>query len=130
MAGGLLVLDTSVLIDHVRDRPAAVSYLRSLIPLGLARVHPACAAELLAGVGDRDDLRASIAFLGVFPRLSVKPIDFELCLQLVARHKLSSGIGWPDCLIAATCLRLGLPIVTLNDRHFRVVAGLRVVRPY
>jgi hypothetical protein len=40
------------------------------------------------------------------------------------------GVGWPDCLIAATCIRLGLPLVTLNDKHFRAIRGLRVVRPY
>ena len=35
-----------------------------------------------------------------------------------------------DCLIAATCLRLGLPLVTVNDKHFRPIRRLRVIRPY
>ncbi len=46
------------------------------------------------------------------------------------RYSLSHGVGWPDCLIAATALRLGLPVVTLNDKRFKVFKGLRVVRPY
>jgi predicted nucleic acid-binding protein len=43
---------------------------------------------------------------------------------------LSTRLGWPDCLIAAAALRLDLPLVTLNDKHFKPIRGLRVVRPY
>ena len=48
----------------------------------------------------------------------------------VARLNLSHGIGWPDCLIGATALRLRVAVVTLNDKHFKAIRGLRVVRPY
>ena len=33
----------------------------------------------------------------------------------------------PDC---GDVLRLGLPLLTLNDKHFKAIRGLRVVRLY
>jgi predicted nucleic acid-binding protein len=43
---------------------------------------------------------------------------------------LSHGLEIPDALIAATALELSLPLYTLNDRHFRMIPGLTVLRPY
>ena len=60
----------------------------------------------------------------------MRNLDFVAGLGLVQRHTLGLSIGWPDCLIAATCLRLDLPLVTLNDKHFKPIRGLSVLRPY
>lgn len=85
---------------------------------------------MLEGVQDLADQRHTITFLATFKRLAVKSSDFEHCLLLMAEVHLAYSIGWADCLIAATYMRLGLPLVTLNDKHFRAIRGLRVVRPY
>jgi len=95
-----------------------------------ALTHPVCAAELLEGARDRADFRDLQRFLIAFRRVAVKAGDFQRCLELMDQHRLSHGIGWADCLIAATCIRLRLPLATLNDRHFSPVGGLRVLRPY
>lgn len=125
-----LVIDTSVLIDFRRDRPHAAPFVLALLNKDAASIHPVSAAEMLDGVLDREDLRRTILFLAAFRRPAVKPADFEMCLSLMSQVRLPHGIGWPDCLIAATCIRLGLPLVTLNDKHFRPIRGLHVVRPY
>jgi predicted nucleic acid-binding protein len=125
-----LVIDTSVLIDYRRNNPDAAAFLLGLLSSNRALVHPVCASELLQGALDRADLRRSIEFLAAFKRPAVKPADFEQCLALLVQLRLAHGIGWPDCLIAATCMRLRLPLVTLNDKHFRSIRGLKLVRPY
>jgi len=56
--------------------------------------------------------------------------DFAAALDWLMRLHLSHRIGFPDCLIASSALRLGVPVVTLNDRHFRLFRGLTVIRPY
>ncbi|HVU63084.1 MAG TPA: PIN domain-containing protein [Phycisphaerales bacterium] len=91
---------------------------------------PAAEAEVIAGARNRRDLRDLSEVLDRFDRVRVVPGDFDHCVAFAKRHTLSHGVGWPDCLIAATALRLALPVVTLNDRHFRLFRGLRVVRPY
>ena len=125
-----LVIDTSVLIDFRRDHAGARSFVTALLDKNVMVVHPVAAAELLEGVRDRADQQKSLEFLVMFKRLAVKTADFEMCLSLMSQVRLSHGVGWADCLIAATCIRLGLPLVTLNDKHFRAIRGLRVVRPY
>ncbi len=124
------VIDTSVLIDYRRGHPDAVVYLPGLMNKSAAVIHPVCAAELLVGARDQRDLTHVITFLSTFKKLRVKPIDFDRCLSLSSQLRLAHGIGWPDCLIAATCIRLGQPLATTNDRHFKSIRGLQVVRPY
>lgn len=126
----LLVLDTSLLIDFRRDRGPAREYVLALIPRGVVIIHPVTATEMLDGARSKVDFTDTARFVGSFKRLHVRSTDFDRCLSLMAEVRLPHGVGWPDCLIAATCLRLGLPIVTLNDRHFKAIAGLSVVRPY
>lgn len=126
-----LVIDTSVLVDYRRQAPLAEDYVFPLFKRRVAVVHPVTAAELLDGARDRRDQREVMEFVRAFGRLLlVKSADFERCLAIMAEVRLSHGVGWPDCLIGATCLRLGLPLVTLNDKHFRAIRGLKVVRPY
>ncbi len=85
---------------------------------------------MYAGALDRRDLNRLVGGVAHLRRVRVEARDFDHCLAFVRRLALSHGVGWPDCLIAATALRLGLPIVTLNDKHFKVFKGLKVRRPY
>ena len=84
----------------------------------------------MAGARDRRQVGRIEKRLNQMPQAAVVPADFDHCRAFVKRYTLPFGVGWPDCLIAATALRLRLPVVTLNDKHFRVIRGLRVMRPY
>jgi predicted nucleic acid-binding protein len=110
-----LLVDATVLIDHLRG---AVDATRLLTPLFFRRaiaLHPVVFAEVLSGARDARHLRAIDRSLVEIPLLRVKPDDFVVALDLLRTHRLAAGIGWPDCLIAASALRLRLPVVTLND---------------
>lgn len=128
-AVGDFIADTSFLIDLMRSHAAAVAFARSG-PGSRILVHPASEAEVLVGARDLQDLRDIVFTLRKFSKAQLDPKDFHHCLAFVRRYTLTHGIGWPDCLIAATAVRLRLPVVTINDRHFRAVRGLKVVRPY
>ena len=56
--------------------------------------------------------------------------DLVAALSLLRQHRLSASVGWADCLIAATCIRLDLPLITCNVKHFKSLRGLRIIRPY
>ncbi len=105
-------------------------FVLGLLARNVAYIHPVCCAELLEGTQNRGELGRTLEFLAGFRRMMVKPADFDVCLSLLAQLRLSHGVGWADCLIAATCIRVGLPLVTLNDKHFRAIRGLKVIRPY
>lgn len=88
------------------------------------------AAELLAGARNQNELTEIDKVLNAFSVVPVSENDSLKSVELFKRHRLMDGVGWLDCLIAATCLRQSLPIATLNDRHFRAFDGLQVMRPY
>lgn len=46
--------------------------------------------------------------------------------ELIRRNQ---DIGVKDVLIAAICLERSLPLLTLNERHFSRVSGLKVLTP-
>jgi hypothetical protein len=46
------------------------------------------------------------------------------------RYRLSHGLLLPDALIAATAIEYDVTLYTKNVRHFQMIPGLAVVRPY
>jgi predicted nucleic acid-binding protein len=121
-----LLIDTDVLIDYLRGRSSAVSYLESLPePPYLSAV---TVAELYAGVregGERDKLDELIS------ALKVVPLDREISIRggLYRRdYKASHNVGLIDALIAATAESVGARRVTLNRKHFPMLAN--VIVPY
>lgn len=128
--GSVLVLDTSVLIDHERGSAAAAEYVAPLLRRNVAAIHPVTQAELLFGAQDRSHLARVRTMIGAFRLIAVRNADFTVAIELLEKHTLKQRVGWPDCLIAATCLRLAAPLVTLNTSDFKAFRGLNVIRPY
>ena len=123
------LLDSSVLIDLSLGLEDAAAFVAEFGPSALL-IHPAAEAELLAGARDLRDLRSLNELARQFRRVPITASDFDHCLAFVSRFTLSHGVGWPDCLIAATALRLDASVITLNEKHFRAIRGLGVLRPY
>lgn len=125
-----LLIDTSVLVDALRASTQSEDFIVDARRTDQLVVHPVVEAELLAGARDRAELRQVSRLLARFEQIALEHIDVRTSLRLLARHRLAGGVSWEDCLLAATALRSRTPIATLNDKHFRVFRGLRVVRPY
>ena len=120
-----VVLDTDVLIDCLRGREEARLFIESLTVPPL--ISAATIAELYAGVFDneRDDLGA---FLTAF---RIVPVTEEIAREGGLHRRdfgRSHGTGLVDGVIAATAAQLGSRLVTLNNRHYPMLAG--VIVPY
>jgi predicted nucleic acid-binding protein len=125
-----LLIDTSILIDHLKGRAEATAFLSmTRASVGLL-TNVVVAAEVLAGARDLREQREIDHLLSGFRIEPIGETDSALSLDLLRQHRLARGIGWLDCLIAATAIRMQLPVATLNDRHFSAIAGLKVHRPY
>jgi predicted nucleic acid-binding protein len=94
------------------------------------RTHTIAAAEVLEGALNKSDLRLLDQVLAGLRLVPPSREDSFASLQILRTHGLRAGIEWPDCIIAATCLRLDAPVLTRNQKHFSAVRGLRVIRPY
>jgi predicted nucleic acid-binding protein len=120
------MVDTTVLIDHLRGHQGARTCLRDSIARGddLWSV-PVVRTEVLAGArpSELDDTRAlleSLRWLDVTIEIA------DAAGELAARYRRShSGIDIVDYLVAAAVQRLGATLLTRNVRHFPMIDGLR-----
>ena len=121
-----LLLDTDVLIDFLRKRPEELAYLEPRIEQLL--ISAVTMAELYSGVREgreREELDRLTSVLGI---ISVDPpIAFRGGL-LMNQYRRSHGLEIADALIAATSFVLGVPLATLNRKHYPMLTDLIV--PY
>jgi predicted nucleic acid-binding protein len=121
-----LLIDTDVIIDYLRDRPEAVSYLENLTDFLL--ISAVTVAELYAGVRDGEERTALDSFIQAFEMVAV---DEEIAVKggLYRRdYSKSHNTGLADALIAATADSRNVELVTLNKKHFPML--LNVIVPY
>ena len=120
-----LLVDTSVLIDHLRGDPRAVSLLAESAGVGdeLWSV-TVVRLEVLAGMRAREE-RATLALLNV---LRWQDVTVELADRgaALARRflKSHSGVDTVDYLVAAAAQTLKARLLTQNVRHFPMFANL------
>jgi predicted nucleic acid-binding protein len=124
------VIDTSILVDYLRGHQQAIPWLDGLRTKGALFTHAVAAAELLIGARDRRELQQLDAFLATFTIIPANEADSLTAVDYVRRFHLSHGVGLLDCVIAATCVRLGAPVATANSKHFSVFPTIAVIRPY
>jgi predicted nucleic acid-binding protein len=125
-----LVLDTSVLIDHLRGRPPAAT---TLIPEAIERGDELCSsyvvrAEVLAGMRGHEeaatrDLLRLVSWYEVDESLS--EAAGALGRRVLASHP---GIEVADLIVAALAQQLGAELKTANVKHFPMFRGLKA--PY
>lgn len=93
-------------------------------------MHAVVAAELITGVLNRSELRRTVALISSCRLVVPDESDIRRALRSLEKHVLADGLCWNDCLIAATAMRLNQPVMTPNEKHFRVFRGLEIIRPY
>jgi predicted nucleic acid-binding protein len=120
-----VLVDTPIIIDHLRNDPRAVRLLTELFDTE-ERVWAATPTrtEVLAGI--RRNEREPMAEL--FDVLAWVEIDVAVAdgAGELARHyrRSHSGIDTTDYLIAAAAMSVGARLVTLNVRHYPMFEGL------
>lgn len=120
-----MLVDTDVLIWHLRGYPQATRRLDELSPLTLSAISY---LELLQGIRNKSELAALKAMLqrrhAVL--LPVTEAITTRATELMEALTLSHGLQLGDALIAATALSHGHAVLTANLKHFLAVPGLRV----
>lgn len=125
-----VLVDTSVIIDCLRGVGEAREFIRQCRSRGAVLLHTAVEAEVIVGAVDARDLRGAQRFVAECRSIAPDSSDLHRSVSLLSRLSLSHGIGWHDCLVAATAMRLAAPVATLNAKHFRAFKGLKVIVPY
>ena len=122
----MILLDTTIGVDHLRGDDRAASLLERLANEG----EPLLASELsrfelLAGMRP-EELDATERFMDALSWVPVNEEIARLAGSMAAEYRRShSGIDAIDYVIAATATVTGADLLTTNVRHFPMILLLR-----
>jgi tRNA(fMet)-specific endonuclease VapC len=124
------LVDTDLIIDHLNRRESARRILKELKSSGIA-VSMISIAELFEGVYNSKDPVLSQNVLGAFlHQFEIVGIDEDTCKifghERGRLRRQGMMIDNFDLIIASTCLRLDLTLLTNNRKHFEHVIGLKI----
>lgn len=124
----MLLLDTDVMVDLWRGYAPALEWFRGLPETPAISV--VTALELLNGCRNR---REQEAVEQLIEQMDVLYLDEATCIRALGYFRefhLSHNLGLLDALIAATAVLYGRPLCSFNEKHYRAVSDLRLVKPY
>lgn len=122
-----MLVDTDVFIWYLRGNEKAYSAVEKLRDFSISVV---TYIELVQGMRDKNELssfrkslrRWEARVLYISEEISAKAMFY------VEQHYLSHSLQLADALIGATAVTCGLPLLTANDKHYRVIKGMEIKR--
>ena len=122
-----MLVDTDVMIWHLRGYPAAAQRLDQLEQLTISAV---TYMELLQGMRNRAEMAALQKSLAMrkAEQLPLTPATTATAIKLMEALSLSHNMQMGDALIAATALEHKLTVLTGNVKHFKAIRDLDVER--
>jgi hypothetical protein len=121
------LLDTSVVVDLLRNYPPAQMWFGAQYDLGLSR---AVWLEVIAGAQNRRDEQRALKLLKTLPTEEISSEDGRWATDKILLVHLRLNADAFDCLIAATAHRLQVPLYTRNLKHFQPLLGSLAIQPY
>lgn len=114
------LLDTGILIRHLRNRPGYRELMGRLADEGQLHIASFTRLEVIRGMHDHER-EATLALLDA---LRTCPLDARTADQagemIRAWQKKGVIISGPDAVIAASALRCRAALVTTNPKHFPI----------
>jgi len=125
----MILLDSDVMIDILREYPPAVAWLESLgdETLGLPGY---VAMELIQGCANRGEQARVEKALEPYVIEWPTPETCNQALGVFAQFHLSHKLGLLDALIGQMAIALNTPLHTFNEKHYVLIPGLRIIQPY
>ena len=118
------LLDTGVVIRHLRGQRSTVKLLRGLGQLGRLSVSVVTRLEVHVGMHP-DERYATQKLLSRFVTIDLDSDIADRAGDLIRASRGGGGVlSVPDAIIAATAITHHLTLVTYNTGHFTHISGL------
>ena len=127
----MILLDSTVLIDLSRGNEDAIYFIDTLRKNNQeAAISIISSMELIIGCRNKGEVNKTLKFLGDYSVIDISIPVSKKAYQLIIEYSKSHGLVIPDAIIAATALESSLTLATSNVRHFDIIEGLGVQKPY
>lgn len=121
----MLMVDTDVLIWYLRGNEKAFKTIENLESFSLSVI---TYMELVQGMRNKNELNSlrqalhawSASILYITEEISAK------AMFAVEQHFLSSSMQLADALIGSTAVAYGLPLLTGNDKHYKIMKDVQI----
>jgi predicted nucleic acid-binding protein len=123
------IIDTSIFIDYLRRFTSAQNWLEGAATQRFA-ITPIVWMKTVQGANNKIEFDRALQILNQFAIEHPKPEDNQWAMRQLARFQLSHKIGFQDVMIASVAIGLNIPIFTNNVRHYSLLPGVTVQRPY
>lgn len=124
-----ILIDSDILIDHLRKEQTALEYIRQKIDAGSPLfISVISRIEILSGArkGEDETIRSLFDILtSVNVDLAIADEAGEYLSKFRKSHALSIG----DAVIAATAKEMGMKLITRNIKHYPM-KDIEIVKPY
>ncbi len=121
----MVLIDTDVLIWYMRGNRKAYDTIENLngFPISVITY-----MELIQGMKNKKELNSlrqalhewNARLVYISEEISAKAMFF------VEQHFLSHSIEIADALIGASAITHGLPLLTANDKHYKIMDGIEI----
>ena len=123
-----MVADTGIFIEHLRAKDKLSTNLYKLSESTELYISAVTVYELYMGATSKEKEADVRSITENFTVLSFTDSVAQKAAKIYHQLRLNNQmIEFRDIFIAATCIINGLPIVTLNKKHFQLVAGLKII---
>ena len=120
-----MIIDTDVLIWYMRGNERAYQLIEKLTEFSISVI---TYMELVQGMRNKNELNSLRKALHVW-NTKILYLSEEISAKamfLVEQHYLSHSLQLADALIGSTAIHYGLPLVTANDKHYKIIKGLKI----
>lgn len=124
----MYLLDTDIIIDIQRGHPPAVSWFSALTEV--PSISGIVVMELVQDAKNAHQVQKALKLVSPLPVVWPTEADCNRALSDFTKYHLSHSLGLLDSLIAATATGLGATLWTFNVKHYKVVTGLVLEKPY
>jgi predicted nucleic acid-binding protein len=127
----MILADSTILIDLSRGNEDAILFCDHERKTGQKiAISVMSSMELLVGCRDKKELNSMLKFLAEFVVIDISVPISKRAHQLMVQFRMSHRLVIPDAFIAATALEENLNLLTSNIRHFDMIPGISLKKPY
>jgi predicted nucleic acid-binding protein len=125
----VLLIDSDILIDHLRKEQSALRYIRQKIDDGsplfisvISRIEILCGARK----GEDETIRS---LFDILTSVDVDTAIAEGAGEYLRKFRKSHALSIGDAVIAATAKEMSMKLVTRNIKHYPM-KDVEIIKPY